>query len=130
LNNISNIGNLVNRLIELSSIRNKCLDITNRNYSLNDKKPPDNADSYISQISNKHHDWHNNPRYELSTTAGIIQLFVYIVEFIKCIFFLAVSLHDLMPFIHFFHMTVQITKCILLPEKIPLRTFQKWSDNK
>src|SRR5699024_3266296 len=88
--NISNIGNLVNRLIELSSIRNKCLNITNRNDSLNDKKPSDNADSYICQISNKHHDWHNNPRYELSTTAGIIQLFVNMDEFLKCIFFLAV----------------------------------------
>src|SRR5699024_7056744 len=117
LNNISNIGNLVNRLIELSSIRNKCLNITNRNDSLNDKKPSANADSYICQISNKHQDWHINSRYELSTTAGIIQLFVNMVEFLKGIFFLAVSLHSLMPFIHFFHMTSQITECVLLSKK-------------
>src|SRR5699024_10879809 len=108
----------------------KCLNITNRNNSLNDKKPSDNADSYICQISNKHHDWHNNPRYELSTTAGIIQLFVNMFEFLKCIFFLAVSLHNLMPFIHFLHKTSQITECVLMSKKILLRTFQKRSDNK
>src|SRR5699024_3718921 len=130
LNNISNIGNLGNRLIELSSIRNKCLNITNRNDSLNDKKPSDNADSYICQISNKHHDWHINPRYELSTTADIIQLFVNIGELLKCRSCLAVSLHSLMPFIPFFHTTIQITECGLLTKKILLRTFQKWSDNK
>src|SRR5699024_3657191 len=123
------IGNLVNRLIELSSIRNKCLNITNRNESLNDKKPSDNADSYICQISNKHHDWHNNPRYVLITTAGIIQLLVNMIESLKCIFFMCVNIHNLMPIIHIFHMTIQITECVLLAKKIPRRTFQKWSDN-
>ena len=114
LQHICHLGDLLDRLCEVSDILEKRLHITYFDLALDHHESAQQSNHHISQVTHKLHDRHHHTGEKLRAPCRAVQLFIGLLKFADHGLFLVKCLYNIMSAINLLHLSVYFTQILLL----------------
>ena len=129
LQNVGNVGNLVDWLGKLANILGERLNITDGDGAVEGQKSAQHADAHIAQIADKVHQRLHGAGDELALPCRMVKVVVELFKFLDAVLLPVEGGDDEVAAVHLLHMTVDVSQIFLLFTEKRLAALDHLCDN-